>query len=945
MILFIYNNMTSCPNNFYTYQGITTNATSGIATGQSFTMTETGYVNKITTTALGGNSYSLTRSRIEESYIYIRAFVNNNETTTPPNALSGTILATSLLGSIINPTNPYDGAVGDPVSQFMFCSPVYLVGGTKYVVEWVPPTVTPITYVYITPGFPPPGPVVYAGGQAYDISGINLSFNKVSPMEVCYSLTPPTPPNYIHSYYHGTILSDSSEVEIGEVDNLIVMKMNKNTSLKFLDSFTPFPDISCIVVGGGGAGGGRGSFNVATAGGGGGGGAAAIVSISGDFILDHGKTTGVNDGSYILQTVIGKGAPYGGNSTPSQLGSIITCGGGESAPQGGGGVQPAGGTFTNHQSLPSYLGGNGGRGGQSNNSYTHPPQVPLVDSPYAGQPGVLAIDLQGSNFDLPTDISNILYSGCGAGGGGSRTQPLTSAGSGHAGGGNTKAGGQYVPYGMYAAGMASGIGRGYASTVFGGGGSGCNGITYINPSEIGGVGADGTIILYFEALTVSGDYYSYYDVPQSTSFTISPIKPIDLVTRNISSLSLIGLDAGSFTIASTTGAISNAPVITPTTEGSSYTIKVRYTYTDFTTEDSSNIEIRIINPVYQTTYDVPYETYFSIDPVDLLGYTDISFTNITPLPTLAMDTTQNIGEIVYYESISYPFSFQASNIYDCSVSVTQINNCTWTQDISIDISSVPVYDLSYIIAQNATFTINPLNPITKGQISFLTSVAEYFQIDSGGDIINTDLFSPLLTDSHVGTMVVDISNIKYQLYKPITMNIDLFYLDSYSDTYNIIPSYTLSSVHTYALTSDPMFTINSSSGDISIGADITNVYNLSVTLNEPNNKVEWIKTIVVYPPPPTPQPEPYRPGYKNRPGPIQYCTSRFARCTLTKKTSFSSGNVTIQGTTNARRQSLIVNQSTYRHGAKLLFSNQVLNSYGRKAGGPGGFGASPRNQF
>lgn len=94
-----------------------------------------------------------------------------------------------------------------------------------------------------------------------------------------------------------------------------------------------------------------------------------------------------------------------------------------------------------------------------------------------------------------------------------------------------------------------------------------------------------------------------------------------------------------------------------------------------------------------------------------------------------------------------------------------------------------------------------------------------------------------------------------------------------------------------------------------------------------------------------PSPPPIPAPISNRPGPIQYCTSRFARCTLTKKTSFSSGNVTIQGTTNARRQSLIVNQSTYRQGAKLLFSNQVLNAYGRKAGGPGGFGASPRNQF
>lgn len=107
----------------------------------------------------------------------------------------------------------------------------------------------------------------------------------------------------------------------------------------------------------------------------------------------------------------------------------------------------------------------------------------------------------------------------------------------------------------------------------------------------------------------------------------------------------------------------------------------------------------------------------------------------------------------------------------------------------------------------------------------------------------------------------------------------------------------------------------------------------------------WLQSVTPPPPPPPPTPTPIPAPISNRPGPIQYCTSRFARCNITKKTSFSSGNVTIQGTTNARRQSLIVNQSTYRHGAKLLFSNQVLNAYGRKAGGPGGFGASPRNQF
>ena len=98
------------------------------------------------------------------------------------------------------------------------------------------------------------------------------------------------------------------------------------------------------------------------------------------------------------------------------------------------------------------------------------------------------------------------------------------------------------------------------------------------------------------------------------------------------------------------------------------------------------------------------------------------------------------------------------------------------------------------------------------------------------------------------------------------------------------------------------------------------------------------------PPPPTPGPEPYRPGYINRPGPIQYCTSRFAKCNLNKKTKFSSGNVTIQGATNPQRTSIIVDQSN-RRGSKLVTSNQVLNVFGRTAGGPGGFGAPPRNHF
>jgi hypothetical protein len=83
--------------------------------------------------------------------------------------------------------------------------------------------------------------------------------------------------------------------------------------------------------------------------------------------------------------------------------------------------------------------------------------------------------------------------------------------------------------------------------------------------------------------------------------------------------------------------------------------------------------------------------------------------------------------------------------------------------------------------------------------------------------------------------------------------------------------------------------------------------------------------------------------FTNRPGPINYCNSRFAKCNINKKTNFSSGNITIQGTSNALRFSSIIN--TYGRGAKPTFVTRQINQYGSVAGGPGGFGSSPSNHF
>ena len=84
---------------------------------------------------------------------------------------------------------------------------------------------------------------------------------------------------------------------------------------------------------------------------------------------------------------------------------------------------------------------------------------------------------------------------------------------------------------------------------------------------------------------------------------------------------------------------------------------------------------------------------------------------------------------------------------------------------------------------------------------------------------------------------------------------------------------------------------------------------------------------------------------RNKPPPINICKTRFAKCNINKKINFSSGNVIIYGAPNYQRISYLVQQSKFRHGQKPVFVKQQLNAYGRTAGGPGGFGASPSNKF
>jgi hypothetical protein len=150
----------------------TTNATSGSTRGQSFTTASNpGRLIKIVTNAIGGVSGTQLTNGIASSYLNIRRWVNDSETGNT-NALSGEILATSNTNpTILN----YNYTEFYPTTEFTFPNQIVLSANTKYVIEFVIGSGVS-AYVKIF------GP--YSGGQAYDINGINLEYERDFPFQV-----------------------------------------------------------------------------------------------------------------------------------------------------------------------------------------------------------------------------------------------------------------------------------------------------------------------------------------------------------------------------------------------------------------------------------------------------------------------------------------------------------------------------------------------------------------------------------------------------------------------------------------------------------------------------------------------------------------------------------------------------------------------------------------
>ena len=149
-----------------------TNGTGGQTVGQSFTTTSNpGRLIKIVTSAIGGVTGTQLTNGIANSYLRIRRYVNDNEIISP-NALSGEILATSnTKPTILN----YDYAAYFPTVEFTFPNSIVLLANTKYVIEFVAGSGV-YNYVKIAG--------TYSGGQAYDLSGTNISFVRDFPFQL-----------------------------------------------------------------------------------------------------------------------------------------------------------------------------------------------------------------------------------------------------------------------------------------------------------------------------------------------------------------------------------------------------------------------------------------------------------------------------------------------------------------------------------------------------------------------------------------------------------------------------------------------------------------------------------------------------------------------------------------------------------------------------------------
>ena len=325
------------------------------------------------------------------------------------------------------------------------------------------------------------------------------------------------------SYFGGIITSTNPINTIYYVGNTISGILDTNNTITITPPYISetstrydFSPINAMVIGGGGGGGGYSNPDylpdppgpIVNAGSGGGGAANVLISFPSNLLTSNTFKAVIGPGG------IGDSSGTGNSGGPTELNlsggsNIISAGGGAGGviaaegppfPQGG-----DGGAVTSIASGVTIInGGDGGKGGQGSNRWQN---VSLpIPAEYNGDSSQFGLETASNPIMIPLiDISNNFnaqYAGCGGGGGGSYTEPVSTPLGGHGGGlpggENVTVGGHYKPYSYTARGLnASGVGRGVTAQVYGGGGGGNSGADQ-TPNETGGAGKSGAVYFWFD---------------------------------------------------------------------------------------------------------------------------------------------------------------------------------------------------------------------------------------------------------------------------------------------------------------------------------------------------------------------------------------------------------------------------------------------------------------
>ena len=347
------------------------------------------------------------------------------------------------------------------------------------------------------------------------------------------------------------------------------------------------------------------------------------------------------------------------------------------------------------------------------------------------------------------------------------------------------------------------------------------------------------------------------------------------------------------------------------------------------------IQYPIGNP--QTSYIIP-------DGVTSIGDYAVQYSNLSTITF--PDSITSIGQYAFQYSnlsqITIPASVQTIGIYAffTNISLTTIifeNNSVLTSIGNYAFASDP-----------STSSLTSINIPAS-----VTSIGDYAFQYSNLSTITFDVNS-LLTN--IGDYVFGYSNNISEIIIPtsiLTIGNNSFYLCASLENVQIDLTSNLIAIGDNAFAGTNITSINIPPSVQTIGNNAFNGLQNIQVYSEYINNLNLIQqtypyfygainaNVILYGSPPVPTPPPYD---VNGRGPIQICNSRLANCKITK-TNFQNGYVMNNRATAMQRISTLISVQSQMRNATWTQVYAPINAYSQRAGGPVGYGQSPKNTF